>query len=145
MGASRSNSERTAGMTRWHANTVPGVFIAAGPWPTVRSCAGAVRGASRLLWSAEHLLKAGLFRTRLELSGRRPASASLRKASERVRRADDLEFNDEVAAIARSLDGASVGVRVNKLAGRHLLADGLQIGDIDVLVVIAQGPLRARA
>jgi hypothetical protein len=34
---------------------------------------------------------------------------------------------------------------VNKLAGRHLLADGLQIGDIDVLVVIAQGPLRARA
>jgi hypothetical protein len=92
----------------------------------------------QLLWSAETLSKAGLYRTRMEQDGRRIEDPAVDDVARRVRHVRDREFNDEVSEAARKIEGAVIRARVTKIGGRRLLVDRRDIGDIDVLVVLRE-------
>lgn len=96
-------------------------------------------GTGQILWGnrALHSAKEFWFYN-LVLAGRvQGDTKAMKDAMSAVVRAKGRRFNNEVAELVRTLAGYKIKVNVNKIPGQPFVADGDNLGDIDVLAFSA--------
>lgn len=92
---------------------------------------------STTTWGNRHLIHAMRYLTQLCLGGRLKAqSAALKKVIGRWREREAKAFEDSVAQVITEMTGVPAKVRLKKVGKRRIVADGKNLGDIDVLAVI---------
>ncbi len=88
-------------------------------------------------WGNRHVIHALRHLTQLCLGGRLKAnSAELKRVIGRWREREAKAFEESVARIITEMTGVPAKVRLRKVGKRRIIADGQDLGDIDVLAVI---------
>ena len=89
------------------------------------------------LWGNRHLFHAIRYLAQLCLGGRLKAeSVALKRLLGKWREREAKAFEESVAQVVTEMTGVPAKVRLKKVGKRRIVADGRDLGDIDVLAVI---------
>jgi hypothetical protein len=88
-------------------------------------------------WGNRHIIHAVRYLTQLCLGGRlKTNTAVLKQVIGRFRKQEARAFEESVARIFTEITGVPAKVRLRKVGKRRIIAEGQDLGDIDVLAVI---------
>ena len=88
-------------------------------------------------WGNRHIIHALRYLTQLCLGGRLKAnSTELKRVIGRWREREAKAFEESVACIITKMTGIPAKVRLRKVGKHRIIADGQDLGDIDVLAMI---------